>query len=154
MIDRIDKIDLRILALLQQNARTPLKALAAKVFLSSPAVSSRILKLENKGIIRGYHADIDPAALGYHLQAFVSLTLEKGGKEDFIAFAKNCHHIIECHCTTGHDSIMMKVMFCNTQELDDFVTELSRFGSTDSHIIFSTLKKPYGIQSLYPELDK
>lgn len=153
MIDRIDKIDKKILALLQSNARNPLKHLAAKVFLSSPAVSSRILKLEKKGIIRGYHADIDPAFLGYHLQAFVNLTLESGDKEDFINFAKHCDHIIECHCTTGHNSILMKVLFCNTKELDDFVTELEHYGSTDTHIIFSTIEKPYGIQSLYPELD-
>ena len=62
----MDKIDRKILSLLQENARYPLKYLAQKVFLSSPAVSTRIERLEKAGILTGYHATIDPVALGYH----------------------------------------------------------------------------------------
>ena len=60
----MDNIDRKILHLLQKNARTPLKYLASKVFLSSPAVSARIDRLEKSGIITGYHAGINPEALG------------------------------------------------------------------------------------------
>ena len=63
----MDKIDRKILSLLQENARYPLKYLAQKVFLSSPAVSTRIERMEKAGIITGYHATIDPVALGYHI---------------------------------------------------------------------------------------
>ena len=65
----MDKIDRKILSLLQENARYPLKYLAQKVFLSSPAVSTRIERMEKAGIITGYHATIDPVALGYHITA-------------------------------------------------------------------------------------
>ena len=59
----MDKIDRKILSLLQENARYPLKYLAQKVFLSSPAVSTRIERMEKAGIITGYHATIDPAPI-------------------------------------------------------------------------------------------
>ena len=63
----MDNIDRKIIHLLQSNARTPLKYLANKVFLSSPAVSARIERLEKAGIITGYHASVDHEALGYHI---------------------------------------------------------------------------------------
>ena len=63
----MDDIDRRILKLLQANARTSLKTIAESTFLSSPAVSARIEKMEKDGIIRGYHAEVDPMKLGYHI---------------------------------------------------------------------------------------
>ena len=72
----MDKIDIKILSLLQENSRYPLKFLAEKVFLSSPAVSARIERLEKQGIITGYHATLDPLTLGFHITAFINLTLE------------------------------------------------------------------------------
>ena len=59
----MDKIDIKILSLLQENARYPLKYLAEKVFLSSPAVSARIERLEKQGIINGYHSSLDTITL-------------------------------------------------------------------------------------------
>ena len=80
----MDKIDRKILSLLQENARYPLKYLAQKVFLSSPAVSTRIERMEKAGIITGYHATIDPVALGYHITAFINLTLDPKQKNEDI----------------------------------------------------------------------
>ena len=72
----MDKLDIKILSLLQENARYPLKYLAEKVSLSSPAVSARIERLEQQGIISGYHASLDTITLGYHITAFINLSLE------------------------------------------------------------------------------
>ena len=69
----IDDIDRKILKLLQENARVSLKTIAEKTFLSSPAVSARIEKLERDGIIAGYHAQVNPVKLGYHILAFIHL---------------------------------------------------------------------------------
>ena len=63
----MDKIDKKIITLLQQNARMPLKALAENVFLSSPAVSARIERLEKEEIIEGYEVKINQLKLGYHI---------------------------------------------------------------------------------------
>ena len=62
----MDDIDRKILKLLQDNARISLKTMAENTFLSSPAVSARIEKLEKDGVIAGYHAQVDPIRLGYH----------------------------------------------------------------------------------------
>ena len=71
----MDDIDRKILRLLQDNARTSLKTIAENTFLSSPAVSARIEKLEKDGIISGYHAQVNPMKLGYHIIAFINLNL-------------------------------------------------------------------------------
>lgn len=80
----IDNIDRKILRQLQANARTPLKEIAAEVFLSSPAVSARISNLEHLGYIRGYHAEVDPVALGYHIRAFINLEVAPVDKKNSI----------------------------------------------------------------------
>ena len=97
----MDKIDRKILSLLQENARYPLKYLAQKVFLSSPAVSTRIERLEKAGILTGYHATIDPVALGYHITAFINLTLDPKQKDEFYPYVKDCPNVLECNCVTG-----------------------------------------------------
>jgi hypothetical protein len=70
----LDRIGLKILAALQENARTPLARIGEKAGLSAPAVAERVKKLEEAGIIKGYHARIDPAALGRTVSAFIHLT--------------------------------------------------------------------------------
>ena len=69
----LDSIDKKIIEILQANARTPIKDIASEVFLSSPAVSSRIEKMEKAGIISGYHAQINYLLFGYHIKAFINL---------------------------------------------------------------------------------
>lgn len=141
----MDRIDMKILKLLQENARFPLKHLAQKVFLSSPAVSTRIERLEKSGVITGYHASIDPIQLGYHITAFIQLTLDPKQKEEFYPYVQDCANVLECNCVTGVYSIMLKVAFPSTMELDAFIGHLSKFGSTQTQIVFSTIIPPRGV---------
>ncbi len=135
---KIDEVDKKLIALLQDNARTPLKLLASKVFLSAPAVSSRIEKLEKNGIINGYNICVDNQKLGYHITAFVSLELPASSKDEFYEFIRSCPNVLECNCVTGTFSMLLKVAFHSTQELDGFVDELQYFGNTSTQIVFST----------------
>ena len=141
----MDKIDVKILSLLQENARYPLKYLAEKVFLSSPAVSARIERLEKQGIISGYHATVDTLTLGYHITAFINLTLEPKQKPEFYPFIEACPNVLECNCVTGAYSMLIKVCFPSTQELDSFIGHLQTFGRTETQIVFSTPVPPRGI---------
>ncbi len=141
----MDKIDKKILALLQENARYPLKHLASNVFLSSPAVSTRIERMEKAGIITGYHAEIDPISLGYHITAFINLTLDPKQKDEFYPYVTACPNVLECNCVTGVYSIMLKVAFPSTMELDVFIGNLQKFGNTQTQIVFSTAVKPRGV---------
>ena len=131
----MDKIDRKILSLLQENARYPLKYLAQKVFLSSPAVSTRIERLEKAGILTGYHATIDPVALGYHITAFINLTLDPKQKDEFYPYVKDCPNVLECNCVTGTYSIMLKVAFPSTMELDLYRTSAKIWEHTDTDCI-------------------
>lgn len=134
----MDKIDAMLIALLQENARSPLKILASKVFLSAPAVSSRIEKLEKAGIILGYNTIIDRQKLGYHITAFINLELAANQKAEFYPFITNCPNVLECNCVTGVYSMLIKVAFPSTQELDAFIGKIQRFGNTSTQIVFST----------------
>ena len=138
----MDKIDKKIITLLQQNARMPLKALAENVFLSSPAVSARIEKEE---IIEGYEVKINQLKLGYHITAFINLEVAPVQKPDFYPFIKSCPNVVECNCVTGNYSMLLKVMFPSTMELDTFIGQLQKFGRTSTQIVFSTPVAPRGI---------
>ena len=138
----MDQIDQKLISILQDNARMPLKAIASQVFLSAPAVSARIEKLEAQELIKGYHAEIDQQKLGYHITAFISLELSASQKPEFYPFIAGCPNVLECNCVTGVYSMLIKVAFPSTQELDQFIGELSRFGNTSTQIVFSTPVPP------------
>lgn len=137
-IEKLDKIDLKIIHLLQENARYPLKYLAEQVYLSTPAVSSRIEKLEAAGILKGYTAQIDNFKLGFNITAFINLEVSPKEKEVFYPFINECPNVIECNCVTGKYSMLIKVAFHSTMELDAFIGKLQKFGVTETQIVFST----------------
>ena len=83
MRHELDHIDAKILNLLRENARMPLKEIAEHVFLSSPAVSARIERLEKEGYITGYQVKLNPALLGYPIKAFINLEVEPVQKKEF-----------------------------------------------------------------------
>ena len=133
-----DEIDKKIIEILQENARTSLKVIADKVFLSSTAVSTRIERLEKVGIITGYQAQINPQALGYYIKAFINLEVEPVQKKEFYPYIRSCKNVVECNCVTGDYSMLIEVIFKTTVELDCFIGELQRFGKTKTLIVFST----------------
>ncbi|MDY5649346.1 MAG: Lrp/AsnC family transcriptional regulator [Lachnospiraceae bacterium] len=146
-MEKTDRIDEQIIRTLQENARIPLKALAEKVFLSSPAVSARIERLEREGIITGYHASVDRLKLGYHITAFINLEVEPCQKQEFYPYIKKCPNVLECSCVTGNYSMLIKVAFPSTMELDTFIGHLQHYGKTSTQIVFSTVVEPRGIQT-------
>lgn len=141
----IDKIDAMLISLLQENARYPLKMLAQKVFLSSPAVSARIAKLEKQGYIEGYKVSVNELKLGYHITAFINLEMNPNQKPTFYPFITDCPNVIECNCVTGNFSMLIKVIFASTVELDGFIGKLQQFGNTSTQIVFSTPVQHRGI---------
>ena len=142
----MDHIDREILQILQQNARTSLKTIAEKTFLSSPAVSARIEKLEKDNIITAYQAQGNPTKLGYHIIAFINLNVLPEDKQKFYKYAEKIPNILECSSVTGEFSVIMKVAFESTMELDTFLGQLQKFGKTSTQIVFATHVGPRGIQ--------
>lgn len=147
----MDNIDRKILTILQENARTPLKVIAEQVFLSSPAVSARIERLEASGMIMGYQAQLSAAQMGYQIKAFISLDLEPVRKTEFYPYVEKCPNVMECNCVTGDYSMLLKVCFSTTQELDHFIDQLQSFGRTRTQIVFSTPVEHRGIPVMEEE---
>ena len=123
----MDQIDAKLIMLLQQNARVSLK------------------ELEKEGIITGYSAKINPIKLGYHITAFVNLELQPTQKKIFYPFIEKIPNVIECNCVTGTYSMLMKVAFPSTIELETFIGRLQKFGKTQTQIVFSTPVQPRGL---------
>jgi len=141
----LDSIDKKIINILQKNARTAIKDIAKEVFLSSPAVSARIEKLEKIGIIIGYQAQINPFLFGYNIRAFINLEVEPFQKKEFYPFIQAIPNVIECNCVTGDYSMLISVVFQTTIQLDHFINELQNFGRTKTLIVFSTTVEHRGI---------
>ncbi|HJA21947.1 MAG TPA: Lrp/AsnC family transcriptional regulator [Candidatus Limosilactobacillus intestinipullorum] len=143
----MDKIDQRIINLLQKNARASLKDLSKECFISSPAIAARINKLEKTGIITGYHSTINMEKIGFHVRAFIQVQLEPRQKEEFYPYIQSIPNVIECNCVTGDYSEIMEVIFPSTTDLDDFINIIQqRFGKTSTQIVFSTSVNHRGIQ--------
>ena len=141
----MDEIDKKIVTIMQENARIPLKALAEKVFLSSPAVSARIERLERENILSGYSAKVNQQTLGFHITAFINLEIIPAQKAEFYPFIKACPNVLECNCVTGNFSMLIKVAFPDTMVLDSFIGRLQKFGRTSTQIVFSTPVEPRGV---------
>lgn len=142
----MDAIDLKLITILQKNARTPLKSLAQQVYLSSPATAARIERLEKEGIIVSYAAQLDLKKLGLPITAFINLDLDPKQKPTFYPFICSHPNVLECNCVTGHYSQLIKVAFESTEALDTFIGELNNFGHTETQIAFSSPQPARGVK--------
>lgn len=136
--ERLDDIDLKILEILQNNARISMKDLGAAVSLTSPAVSERVKRLEMTGIISGYTAIINPEALGRSIKAYINISVYSGDFSSFITKAKDDSRIVECHHITGEDSLLLKVIVSSMYELENIIERVKDIGTTKTSVILST----------------
>ncbi|MFQ9924778.1 MAG: Lrp/AsnC family transcriptional regulator [Beduini sp.] len=138
----MDEIDAEILNLLAKNGRISIKQISAIVNLSSPAVSTRIEKLEEHGFLHGYQAQLDLDKAGYPIKAFIHVAMKPSRKPEFYEFIAKIPNVLECCCVTGDYSMLIKVAFDSTQKLDLFIGKLQKFGDTMTQIVFSTIVEP------------
>ncbi len=125
----IDQIDIALLEVLQKQARTKRNELAEATGLSIPAISERLKKLEEGGIIRSYGAWVNPRALGFDVAAFIFVTVDSS--KHYRSFLQRVHgqdEILECHAITGRGTHLLKVRTRNTESLEKL---LSRIQSWD-----------------------
>ena len=140
MKHNLDKIDIAILNILKDNARTPVKAIAEQLFISAPTAASRISAMERAGVILGYHATVsEKAVLGHPVRAFINLEVTPDRKATLTPFLTDCPDVIECCHITGEYSVLIQTIFESTDDLDRFISKLQEFGRTKTQIVFSTL---------------
>jgi len=128
-VSTIDTLDERILSELQANGRLTMKALAERVGLSSPAMIERVRRLEERGVLAGYRAIVDPAAIGRPLSALIAADIDRRNSDRFLDRLRIEPSVVECLRTTGDRSFLIKVNVASTDELEQLVDELAELGA-------------------------
>lgn len=127
-----------LLQALQADGRAPLKQLAQAAGLSLPATAERLRRLQDAGVITGVHAALDPARLGYGVQAVVGIQVPQPGKRALLQTLERLPEVLECHHVSGEDSYLMTVVARSLQDLERFLARINGFGETRTSIVFST----------------
>ncbi|MBN1218064.1 MAG: Lrp/AsnC family transcriptional regulator [Anaerolineae bacterium] len=134
----LDSVDWQILRLLQENARLTYAETGRQVGLSPPAVAERVHRLEEAGIIEGYHARLNPQKIGLAVMAFIRVNVPAEKYPPFIALAADLGEVLECHHVTGTEAFVLKVVVTSTAHLETVVGKLSRYGQTTTSIVMSS----------------
>lgn len=134
----IDDIDRQILACLAEDARLSLKVLSGKVGLSSPSTAERLKRLEEKGVIQGYGARINLAALGYSLQALVRVKPLPGMLHKVEKMIQALPECIECDKVTGEDCFVMRLVVRSIDQLDVVLDGLADYAQSNTSIVKSS----------------
>ena len=134
----LDDIGWKILSELQQNARMPFAELGRIVGLSTPAVTERVHKMEEAGIIVGYRAQIDPAKVGLPILAFVNVRVGGENLVRFMEVAGTHPEVLECHRVTGAESFLLKVAVSDVLHLETLLDALMPYVATTTSMVLST----------------
>lgn len=138
----IDATNRRVLEELQRDPRLTMSELGRRVGMSSPAVTERVRRLEESGVIRGYRLDVDPAALGLPIAAYVRIRPNGGQLPRIAELARQIPEVVECHRITGEDCFILKVYIPAIDQLDRLLDSLLLYGSTTTTIIQSSPVPP------------
>ncbi len=134
----LDAINRRLLAELRDNPRLPMTELGRRVGMSSPSVTERVRRLEEAGVIRGYRLDLDPAALGLPLTAYIRVRPNAGRLAAVSSLAGAIPEVVECHRITGEDCFILKVHLPSMDQLDRILDRFLAHGVTTTSIVQSS----------------
>lgn len=121
MNDQIDRTDVRILAELQADGRVTNAELAERIHLSASACSRRVARLEQEGIIKGYHAHLDAKAVGKRATIFVEITLSRqtaSALDEFERAVARCPDVLECHLMTGDADYLLRLAAASAEDFE------------------------------------
>jgi Lrp/AsnC family leucine-responsive transcriptional regulator len=135
---RMDELDWRILEELQRDGRVSYTELGRRVSLTAPAVAERVRRLEEAGVIRGFHADVDAARVGFPITAFVRWTSSGPDCSHLGEVAKEIPEIVECNRVTGEASYVLKILARSVGHLERLIDGLMPYGSTTTSVVLSS----------------
>jgi DNA-binding Lrp family transcriptional regulator len=146
----LDPVDRAILAELERDARIPNNALAERVGIAPSTCLTRVRALRERGVIRGFHADVDPAATGRPLQAMVSVRLQAAARRrmrEFEEFVTSLPEVRDCFFLAGVDDYLLHVATADSAALRDFVVALNgreQIANTQTSLIFDHVRPRRG----------
>jgi Lrp/AsnC family transcriptional regulator, leucine-responsive regulatory protein len=138
MIDQLDETSWAILESLQENARLSFAELGKRVGLTSPAVAERVRKMEDAGIIDGYHAEVNLPALGLPISVVIQLRLNDTRSKDIGALIRATPEVTSCYHLTGDDCFMIVAAVKSIPHLEKLLEVLNGYGRTTTSIVLST----------------
>jgi Lrp/AsnC family transcriptional regulator, leucine-responsive regulatory protein len=131
----LDQTNLALIGELQANARLTLAELGRRVGLSAPAVAERMARLEEDGVITGYHAEVDPRALGYQLGALLRIRPAPRQIATVAELARDTPQVVECHRITGEDCFIARLHVHSVEELEEVIDRFAFHGQTTTSIM-------------------
>lgn len=156
--DKLDSIDLKILAALQEDGRMTNVDLAKHVGISAPPCLRRVRALEQSGIIRGYHAEVEPAALGYGVSAFALVGLNGQSEAELTAFEQTVTswpEVRECHMLAGETDFLLRIAAKDWDAYQKFITTrltpLPNVSHVKSALAIRTAKSRSGVHIEAPQ---
>jgi Lrp/AsnC family leucine-responsive transcriptional regulator len=138
----LDAVNVRLLEELGRSPRLTIAELGRRIGMSPPAVAERLRRLEEGGVIRGYRLDLDPAALGLPIAAYVRVRPGPGQLPRIAELARGIPEIVECHRITGEDCFILKVHLPAMEQLDRLLDRFLLHGTTTTSIIQSSPVPP------------
>lgn len=145
----LDPTDWKILELLQGEGRLSFSELGRRVSMSAPAVTERVRRLEEIGVISGYRAVVNPEMLGASLQAIVRVRTNHQNHQKVFKAMEGRPEIRWCHVVTGEECMVVKVACPNISSLEEATGFLAQFGTTTTSVVFST---PIAHAPITPEI--
>lgn len=135
----LDDIGWRILKELNENARVSFSELGRRVGLSVPAVTERVRRMEDAGVIKGYRVELDPARIGFPITAFMRLSMVGDVYARLTSLVKDIPEVVECHRVTGGDSFILKVHVSSVEHLEELIDRFTPVATTVTTLVLSTL---------------
>ena len=134
----LDAVNLRLLKELQADGRLGMAELGRRVGMSAPAVAERVQRLERAGVISGYHAELEPRALGFPIAAIVRIRPAPGQLQRIPEIAREAREVAECHRITGEDCYLLRFLLRSIDELEEVLDRFTPFGTTTTSIVHSS----------------
>jgi Lrp/AsnC family leucine-responsive transcriptional regulator len=134
----LDAIDRHILSELQFDARVSMAELGRRVGLSAPAVTERVVRLERGNVITGYHATVDPKAIGYPIAAVVRVRPAAQQLRKIPEVALDTPEVVTCHRITGEDCFLIELHLHAMDDLEEILDRFVLFGQTTTSIVHSS----------------
>ena len=135
----MDALNWKILKCLQENARQSNAEIGRIVGISSPAVSERIKKMEDLGVINGYKTIVSSYEVGYQLKAIITIRAFMGKLKPFLTKVKSFDEVLNCYRITGNENFVLEVMLKNQKHLEQFIDQLISYGETKTQIVLSNV---------------
>ncbi|PWW02384.1 DNA-binding Lrp family transcriptional regulator [Paenibacillus cellulosilyticus] len=132
----MDQIDNQILSIMHENARITVSEMSRTIAMSQPAVTERLRKLEEQGVIKGYRAVLSPSKLGKYTTAFV--LFKSNNCKEFEAFGESAPEIIDFYRTSGEYNYLLKVVTATSETLETFLERCNTFGFSSTLVVLST----------------